>query len=72
MSNKDLCQIKTFFHLGKALDLTVTQRKIIIKTKVHLVQTTSIDYYFMFIPEEFIAKVFHRRKWFFDDFTGCI
>ena len=37
MSNKDLCQIKTFFHLGKALDLTVPQRKIVIKTKVHIV-----------------------------------
>ena len=44
MSNKDLCQIKTFFHLGKALDLTVPQRKIVIKTKVHIVQTTKLFY----------------------------
>ena len=38
MSNKD------FFHLGKALDLTVPQRKIVIKTKVHIVSTTKVFY----------------------------
>ena len=70
MSNKDLCQIKTFsFRESSRLDST--SKKDCNQNK----STHCIDRllnYFMFTQEEFIVKVLYRRKWFFDGFTGYI
>ena len=62
MSNKDFFSFRESPRLDSTSEEDYNQNK----------STHGIDYYFMFIPEEFIAKVFHRRKWFFDDFTGFI
>ena len=44
MSNKDLCQIKTFsFRESSRLDST-SEEKIVIKTKVHIVYATKLFY----------------------------